>query len=136
MTALYIINLIVLIVTTVALILHFLVIKKQRELTDMNNIVLGMNSLFTKGKLICREPDCSTRGISVHTAISNNEPILVIDLFKDSKKDEKIDELNKMLVARLENLRGVERTTDEIIKKKDAEIEQLKKTIEELKHDF
>ena len=97
MTVLYIINFIVLIITTVALILHFLVIKKQRELTDMNNIVLGMNSLFTRGKLICREPDCSTRGISVHTAISNNEPILVIDLFKDSKKDTKISELEDAL---------------------------------------
>ena len=53
----------------------------------MNNIILGLNNLFTKRKLIVREPDCSLRGVSIHTAICNNEPLLVIDLFDDKKKD-------------------------------------------------
>ena len=85
MVILYILNIIVIIAAIIAMSLQFFVLKKQKEITEMNNIVLGMNKLFTNRKLICREPDCSLRGISVHTAIYNNEPLLVIDLFDDKK---------------------------------------------------
>ena len=53
----------------------------------MNNIVLGMNKLFVEKKMIVREPDCSLRGVSVHTAICNMQPMLVLDLFDDKKKE-------------------------------------------------
>ena len=87
MIILYVINIIVLIAAIIAMCMQFFVLKMQKELTDMNNIVLGMNKLFTQRKLIVREPDCSLRGISIHTAICNNEPLLIIDLFDDKKKD-------------------------------------------------
>ena len=87
MILLYILNILVIIASIIAMTMQFFVIKAQKEITDMNGIVLGLNNLFTKRKLIVREPDCSLRGISVHTAISNNEPLLVIDLFDDKKKD-------------------------------------------------
>ena len=87
MIVLYIINIIVLIAAIIAMTMQFFVIKAQKEITDMNNIVLGMNKLFTQRKLIVREPDCSLRCVSIHTAICNNEPLLVIDLFDDKKKD-------------------------------------------------
>ena len=87
MIVLYVINIIVLIAAVIAMCMQFFVLKMQKELTDMNNIVLGMNKLFVEKKMIVREPDCSLRGVSVHTAIQNNEPLLVIDLFDDKKKD-------------------------------------------------
>lgn len=87
MIVLYILNIIVIIAAIVAMTMQFFVIKAQKEITEMNNIVLGLNNLFTKRKLIVREPDCSLRGVSIHTAIQNNEPLLVIDLFDDKKKE-------------------------------------------------
>ena len=87
MIVLYVLNIIVIIAAIFAMTMQFFVIKKQKEITEMNNIVLGLNNLFTKRKLIVREPDCSLRKISIHTAIQNNEPLLVIDLFDDKKKD-------------------------------------------------
>ena len=87
MIVLYVLNIIVIIAAIVAMTMQFFVIKAQKEITDMNNIVLGMNNLFTKRKLIVREPDCSLRGVSIHTAIFNHEPLLVIDLFDDKKKE-------------------------------------------------
>lgn len=87
MIVLYVLNIIVIIAAIVAMTMQFFVIKAQKEITEMNNIVLGLNNLFTKRKLIVREPDCSLRGVSIHTAIQNNEPLLVIDLFDDKKKD-------------------------------------------------
>jgi hypothetical protein len=87
MIVLYVINIIVLIAAIVAMTMQFFVIKAQKEITEMNNIVLGLNNLFTKRKLIVREPDCSLRGVSIHTTICNNEPLLVIDLFDDKKKE-------------------------------------------------
>ena len=87
MIVLYILNILVIIAAIIAMVLQFFVLKAQKEITEMNNIVLGMNKLFTQRKLIVREPDCSLRGISIHTAIQNNEPLLIIDLFDDKKKD-------------------------------------------------
>jgi hypothetical protein len=87
MIVLYIINIIVLIAAIIAMTMQFFVLKMQKELTDMNNIVLGMNKLFVEKKMIVREPDCSLRGVSVHTAICNMQPILVLDLFDDKKKE-------------------------------------------------
>ena len=87
MIVLYVINIIVLIAAIVAMTMQFFVIKKQKEITEMNNIVLGMNKLFVEKKMIVREPDCSLRGVSVHTAICNMQPILVLDLFDDKKKE-------------------------------------------------
>ena len=88
MITLYILNTILLIIAIIAICMQFCVLKTQKELTDMNNIVLGMNELFTEGKLIVREPDCSLRSVSVHTAIRDYEPILVLDLY-DEKKEKK-----------------------------------------------
>lgn len=87
MTVLYVLNIIVIIAAIIAIPMQFFVIKKQKEINEMNNIILGLNNLFTKRKLIVREPDCSLRRVSIHTAICNNEPLLVIDLFDDKKKD-------------------------------------------------
>ena len=87
MITLYVINIIVLIAAVIAMCMQFFVLKMQKELTDMNNIVLGMNKLFVEKKMIVREPDCSLRGVSVHTAICNMQPILVLDLFDDKKKE-------------------------------------------------
>ena len=87
MIVLYVLNIIVIIAAIVAMTMQFFVIKKQKEITDMNNIVLGMNKLFVEKKIIVREPDCSLRGVSVHTAICNMQPILVLDLFDDKKKE-------------------------------------------------
>ena len=87
MIVLYIINIIVLIAAIIAMTMQFFVLKMQKELTDMNNIVLGMNKLFVEKKMIVREPDCSLRGVSVHTAICNMQPMLVLDLFDDKKKE-------------------------------------------------
>jgi hypothetical protein len=87
MIVLYIINIIVLIAAIIAMCMQFFVLKMQKELTDMNNIVLGMNKLFVEKKMIVREPDCSLRCVSVHTAICNMQPILVLDLFDDKKKE-------------------------------------------------
>jgi len=87
MIVLYIINIIVLIAAIIAMTMQFFVIKAQKEITDMNNIVLGMNKLFVNKRMIVREPDCTLRGVSIHTAICNHEPLLVIDLFDDKKKD-------------------------------------------------
>lgn len=87
MTVLYVLNIIVIIAAIIAIPMQFFVIKKQKEITEMNNIILGLNNLFIKHKLIVREPDCSLRRVSIHTAICNNEPLLVIDLFDDKKKD-------------------------------------------------
>ena len=87
MIVLYVLNIIVIIAAIIAMTMQFFVIKKQKEITEMNNIVLGMNKLFTQRKLIVREPDCSLRGVSIHTAICNNDPLLVIDLFDDKKKE-------------------------------------------------
>lgn len=87
MIVLYIINIIVLIAAIIAMTMQFFVLKMQKELTDMNNIVLSMNKLFVEKKMIVREPDCSLRGVSVHTAICNMQPILVLDLFDDKKKE-------------------------------------------------
>ena len=87
MTVLYVLNIIVIIAAIVAMTMQFFVIKKQKEITDMNNIVLGMNKLFVEKKMIVREPDCSLRGVSVHTAICNMQPMLVLDLFDDKKKE-------------------------------------------------
>lgn len=87
MIVLYVINIIVLIAAVIAMCMQFFVLKMQKELTDMNNIVLGMNKLFVEKKMIVREPDCSLRGVSVHTAICNMQPMLVLDLFDDKKKE-------------------------------------------------
>ena len=87
MIVLYIINIIVLIAAIIAMTMQFFVLKMQKELTDMNNIVLGMNKLFAEKKMIVREPDCSLRGVSVHTAICNMQPMLILDLFDDKKKE-------------------------------------------------
>jgi len=87
MIVLYVLNIIVIIAAIVAMTMQFFVIKKQKEITDMNNIVLGMNKLFVEKKMIVREPDCSLRGVSVHTAICNMQPMLVLDLFDDKKKE-------------------------------------------------
>lgn len=87
MIALYVLNIIVIIAAIVAMTMQFFVIKKQKEITEMNNIVLGMNKLFVEKKMIVREPDCSLRSISIHTAICNMQPMLVIDLFDDKKKE-------------------------------------------------
>ena len=87
MIVLYIINIIVLIAAIIAITMQFFVLKMQKELTDMNNIVLGVNKLFVKKRVIVREPDCSLRSISIHTAICNMQPMLVIDLFDDKKKE-------------------------------------------------
>ena len=87
MIVLYIINIIVLIAAIIAMTMQFFVLKMQKELTDMNNIVLGMNKLFVEKKMIVREPDCSLRGVSVHTAICNMQPMLILDLFDDKKKE-------------------------------------------------
>ena len=46
MIVLYIINIVVLIAAVIAMCMQFFVLKMQKELTDMNNIVLGMNKLF------------------------------------------------------------------------------------------
>ena len=83
----YILNVLLLIVAIIAIFMQFSVIKKQKEITDMNNFVLGMNKLFVEKKMIIREPDCSLRGVSVNTAICNMQPILVLDLFDDKKKE-------------------------------------------------
>ena len=83
----YILNVLLLIVAIITICMQFSVIKKQKEITNMNNIVLGMNKLFVEKKMIVREPDCSLRGVSVHTAICNMQPILVLDLFDDKKKE-------------------------------------------------
>jgi len=87
MIVLYIINIIVLIAAVIAMCMQFFVLKMQKTLTDMNNIVLGMNKLFTEGRMIVREPDCTARGASVHTAIYKGQPLLIIDLFDDKKKE-------------------------------------------------
>ena len=87
MIVLYIINFVVLIAAIIAMCMQFFVLKMQKELTDMNNIVLGMNKLFVEKKMIVREPDCSLRRISIHTAICNMKPMLIIDLFDDKKKE-------------------------------------------------
>jgi len=87
MIVLYILNIIVIVAAIIAMTMQFFVLKMQKELTDMNNIVLGMNKLFVEKKMIVREPDCSLRGVSVHTAICNMQPILVLDLFDDKKKE-------------------------------------------------
>jgi hypothetical protein len=87
MIVLYVLNIIVIIAAIVAMTMQFFVIKKQKEITEMNNIVLGMNKLFVEKKMIVREPDCSLRGVSVHTAICNMQPMLVLDLFDDKKKE-------------------------------------------------
>ena len=87
MIVLYVINIIVLIAAIIAMCMQFFVLKMQKELTDMNNIVLGMSKLFVEKKMIVREPDCSLRSISIHTAICNMQPMLVIDLFDDKKKE-------------------------------------------------
>jgi len=87
MIVLYVLNIIVIIAAIVAMTMQFFVIKAQKEITDMNNIVLGMNKLFVEKKMIVREPDCSLRGVSVHTAICNMQPMLVLDLFDDKKKE-------------------------------------------------
>lgn len=52
----------------------------------------------------------------------------------NKKKDEQIEDLKKQLESRLENLHGVENSSNQLIKEKDNEIEQLKKELEELKH--
>ena len=87
MIVLYILNIIVIIAAIIAMTMQFFVLKMQKELTDMNNIVLGMNKLFVEKKMIVREPDCSLRGVSVHTPICNMQPMLVLDLFDDKKKE-------------------------------------------------
>ena len=87
MIVLYVLNIIVIIAAIVAMTMQFFVLKMQKELTDMNNIVLGVNKLFVKKRVIVREPDCSLRSISIHTAICNMQPMLVIDLFDDKKKE-------------------------------------------------
>ena len=87
MIVLHVINIIVLIAVVIAMCMQFFVIKAQKEITEMNNIVLSMNKLFVEKKIIVREPDCSLRGISIHTAICNMQPMLVIDLLDDKKKE-------------------------------------------------
>ena len=87
MIILYIINIIVLIAAIIAMCMQFFVLKMQKEVNDMSNIVLGMSKLFTEKKMIVREPDCSLRNVYIHTAICNKQPILVIDLFDDKKKE-------------------------------------------------
>jgi len=87
MIILCILNIIVIIGAIIAMTMQFFVLKMQKELTDMNNIVLGMNKLFVNKRMIVREPDCTLRGVSVHTAIQNMEPILILDLFDDKKKE-------------------------------------------------
>ena len=91
MIVLYIINIIVIIAAIIAMCMQFFVLKMQKELTDMNNIVLGMNKLIVEKKMIVREPDCSIRSISIHSAICNNQPMLVIDLFDDKNKESDIN---------------------------------------------
>jgi hypothetical protein len=87
MFVLYILNIIVIVAAIIAMTMQFFVLKMQKELSDMNNIVLGMNKLFVEKKMIVREPDCSLSGVSVHTAICNKQPILILDLFDDKKKE-------------------------------------------------
>ena len=53
----------------------------------------------------------------------------------NKKKDEQIEDLKKQLESRLENLHGVENSSNQLIKEKDEEIEKLNKRIEEVEID-
>lgn len=91
MLTLYILNTILLIIAICTICLQFFVIHQQKAMNDMNSIVLSMNDLFKEKKMIVREPDCSLRNVYIHTAICNKQPILVIDLFDDKKKEYDIE---------------------------------------------
>ena len=79
-----VINIIVLVVATVAIGLQFLLAHTQKEMNDMNSFLLTFNKFITSNKVFIREPDCSIRQASIHTAIKDGKPILMIDLIKDN----------------------------------------------------
>ena len=54
-------------------------------MNDMNSFLLTFNKFITSNKVFIREPDCSIRQASIHTALKDGEPILMIDLIKDNK---------------------------------------------------
>ena len=86
MIVLYIINTLILIVAVIAIILQFLLIHKQHEMNDMNSFIIKFNELITSNKCYIRETDCSIRQASIHTALRNGDPILMIDLIEPQKK--------------------------------------------------
>ena len=52
----------------------------------MNSFLLAFNKFITSNKVFVfiREPDCNIRRASIHTAIKDGKPILMIDLIKDN----------------------------------------------------
>lgn len=87
MTLFYILNTILLIIAICAISLQFFIVHRQKEMNDMNSIVLSMNDLFKEKKIYCREPDCSLRTFTIHTVITSNGPALMIDLIKKENKE-------------------------------------------------
>lgn len=53
-------------------------------MNDMNSFLLTFNKFITSNKVFIREPDCNIRRASIHTAIKDGKPILMIDLIKDN----------------------------------------------------
>ena len=59
-----VINIIVLVVATVAIGLQFLLAHTQKEMNDMNSFLLTFNKFITSNKVFIREPDCNIRRAS------------------------------------------------------------------------
>jgi hypothetical protein len=84
MVVLYILNTILLIVAVLAISMQFFLAHKQREMSDINSVILTINKLFREGKIFFRDENNNARYFNVHSGFNeNNEVNLYIDIIND-----------------------------------------------------
>lgn len=94
MVVLYILNTILLIVAVLAISMQFFLAHKQREMNDMNSVILSINKLFKEGRIFFRDENNRARYFNVHSGMNENkEPVLYIDIINNEYADRKQDDV-------------------------------------------
>jgi len=87
MLVLYIINIIIMLANVVCIYILIRSIKANKQVKSMNEFIEYTTKLKKEHKFIVRDIKCRSIGYIIHTAISNNEPILILDL-EDNYEDQ------------------------------------------------
>lgn len=87
MLVLYIISIIIMLGNVICIYILIRSIKANKQVKSMNEFIEYTTKLRNEHKFIVRDKNCKSLGYLMHTAISNNEPILILDL-EDNYEDQ------------------------------------------------
>ena len=79
-TILYIISVCILLANTICVYIMIKSINYNKQINDMNAVIKYLGDIYKDNKFIVRDKDCNSLQWFVHTAVSKEGPVLILDI--------------------------------------------------------